>query len=295
VCMNNYLLPQLPTVKSLLLLSELSIYDGDFDLIFARYRSTGRPRLLSCSKLLECLDMKSKYACENWKGLYNCVVENRLDWKIPSYANFLKSLKSLIFFLLEMINLILYINRREFFNRSDKVAFMDATPLPVCRVIRSSRHKTMIDFAQYSKSTMGWYYGLKLHAICDYSNNNPLFISITNAKLDDRKVLEKVMQSDRLFNKTGTMFVADKGYQAKWLEELAYKTGNFLLTGKKKSKNMRILASEFDIYLLHNRAKIETFFSNLKLNNFITTTRSRSPLGFLFTYVNSIFSLIKGK
>jgi hypothetical protein len=293
--MNSELLPQLPTFKSLIILPILSRSDGDFNLAFQKFRGGGRPRLLSCEQLLQCLDDKAKYSCENWKGLYNCMVENRLDWKIPSYANFLKSLKSLLYFLVELINLTLYINRLEFFSRVNKVAFIDATALPVCKVIRSSRHKTMYEFAQYSKGTMGWYYGLKLHAVCDYSNNRALYITITNAKLDDRQVLKVVMESEKLFRNTGTMFVADKGYQAKWLEDLAYETGNYLLTGKKKSKNMRTLASQFDIWLLHNRAKIETFFSNLKLNNFITSTRSRSPLGYLFTYINSICSLVKRK
>jgi hypothetical protein len=295
--MNNELLPQLPTVRELYMLSVLSSSDGDFNLIFSKFcRSCGgRPRLLSCEQLLQCLDDKAKYSCENWKGLYNCIVENKLDWNIPSYGNFLKSLKSLLFFLIELINLTLYLNRLEFFTRKDKIAFIDSTTLPVCKLIRSSRHKTMYQFAEYSKGTMGWYYGLKLHVVCDYSNNRSLYITITNAKLDDRQVLKHVMETKHFFYNTGTMFVADKGYQAKWLEEVAKETGNYLLTGKKKSKNMRILASQFDIWLLHNRAKIETFFSNLKLNNFITSTRSRSPLGYLFTYVNSISSLVKRK
>jgi hypothetical protein len=295
--MNNELLPQLPTVRELYMLSVLSSSDGDFNLIFSKFcRSCGgRPRLLSCEQLLQCLDDKAKYSCENWKGLYNCIVENKLDWNIPSYGNFLKSLKSLLFFLIELINLTLYLNRLEFFTRKDKIAFIDSTTLPVCKLIRSSKHKTMYQFAEYSKGTMGWYYGLKLHVVCDYSNNRSLYITITNAKLDDRQVLKHVMETKNFFYNTGTMFVADKGYQAKWLEEVAKETGNYLLTGKKKSKNMSILASQFDIWLLHNRAKIETFFSNLKLNNFITSTRSRSPLGYLFTYVNSISSLVKRK
>jgi Transposase DDE domain len=293
--MNSELLPQLPTFKSLTILSVLSSCDGDFEIAFDKFRGCGRPRYLSLSQLLQCLDDKARFACENWKGLYNCMVQNRLDWKIPSYCNFLKSLKSLLLFLVELINLILYINRLEFFARKDKIAFMDATTLPVSKLIRSSRHKTMKQFAQYSKGTMGWYHGLKLHAVCDYSNTRALFVTITNAKLDDRQILKTVLESDKLFRNSGTMFVADKGYQASWLEEVAYQTGNYLLTGKKKSKNMKILASQFDIWLLHNRARIETFFSNLKQNNFITSTRSRSPLGYLFTYVNSICSMVKRK
>lgn len=302
--MNSELLSHLPTITASRIVLLLSSSGEDLNVVFDRlYRyNGGRPRFLSCQQLLHCLDDKAKYCCENWKGLYNCIVDNHDDWKIPSYANFLKSLKSLLYFLIDMIHLTLYINRLEFFSRSDKIAFVDSTPLPVCKVIRSSRHKTMKYFAQYSKSTTGWYYGLKLHSVCDYSNNRALCITITNSTLDDRQFLSKVMET-KAFNNSGTMFVADKGYQeevevwvsqarvsprqASWLEDLARTTGNYLLTGKKKSKKMKILASQFDIWLLHNRAKIETFFSNLKLNNFITSTRSRSPLGYLFTYINS--------
>jgi Transposase DDE domain len=293
--MNSELLPQLPTSTCLQILTTLSSNGGDFDIVFQKFKGTGRPRYLKLEQLLQSLDDKARYSCENWKGLYNCIVDKRKDWKIPSYANFLKSLKSLLCFLFELINLILYFNRMEFFFRKDKIAFIDATPLPVCKLIRSSRHKTMREYAQYSKSTTGWYYGYKLHAVCDYSNNRAIYISITSAKLDDRQVLKHILESDKLFRNSGTMFVADKGYQAKWLEELAYTTGNYLLTGKKQSKNQRILASQFDIWLLHNRAKIETFFSNLKLNNFITSTRSRSPLGYIFTYITSIYTMIKPK
>lgn len=109
----------------------------------------------------------------------------------------------------------------------------------------------------------------------------------TNAKLDDRQYLKEIMESKDKFLNSQTMFVADKGYQAKWLEELAKNTNNYLITGKKKSKNMKVLASQFDIHLLHTRARIEAVFSNLKQNCFLTSTRSRSVLGYLFNYVLS--------
>jgi hypothetical protein len=91
------------------------------------------------------------------------------------------------------------------------------------------------------------------------------------------------------------MFVADKGYQAKWLQDLATETGNYLLTGMKSGKNQKTLASQFDIYLLHNRAKIETLFSNLKMNYNLVSTRSRSILGYVFNYIFANFSLVSGQ
>lgn len=280
--------------------SDLTHTSADLD--FAKFYKTGRPRKMSLTLFLQALDMKAKYTCETWKGIHRLLFDmaklyNQSDpptpWNIPSYANFLKGLKALTLFIVHYISLLLAINQIEFFKRKDRIALVDSSSLSVCKVIRSSRHKTMKDFAEYSKSTMGWYYGIKLHLVCDYTNQQrPLFVHFSNAKLDDRQVLAVVMKSD-IFRNSGTMFVADKGYLAKWLEDLAYETGNYLLTGKKTTKKMKVLASQFDIYLLHNRAKIETLFSRLKLNYFMASTRSRSPLGYIFNYLNSIFTLLK--
>jgi len=265
----------------------------DVNLAFDKFLGGGRPRLMSFEMVMECLDMKTKYSCENWKGLYSCIIDNKKDWKLPTYGNFLHTIKTFLLFLMIQIQWVLNLNRIEFFTKKDKIAFVDSTPLPVCKTIRSGRHKTMKEFAEYSKSTMGWYYGFKLHLTCDYETKNPIHLMFSNAKLDDRKYLEKCMTSSNLFFQSGTMFVADKGYQAEWLENLAKETGNYLLTGKRKSKKMKILASQFDIYLLHNRAKIESVFGTLKQNHFLASTRSRSIIGYLFTYIFSIFSYLK--
>lgn len=126
--------------------------------------------------------------------------------------------------------------------------------------------------------------------ICDFETSKVIDFQFSEAKLDDRQYLKEVMKNN--FFNSKTMFVADKGYQAKWLESLAKETGNYLITGKKRSKNMKVLASQFDIFLLHTRARIESVFSNLKLNCFLTNTRSSSVLGYLFNYVLSIYYLV---
>ena len=263
---------------------------------------TGRPAKLSFNKLLFCLNLKRKYTCETWLGFYK-LLKDRLEFQsgidgvntemylnLPSYANFLKSIKRLIFYLFRLIYYQIELNRKTFLNQEVRIAFVDSTPLPVCKVIRSSRHKTMKEFAEYSKSTTGWYYGFKLHLTVDFNTKQVIDFQFSNAKLDDRKYLENSMKTK--FLNSETMFVADKGYQARWLEELAKDTGNYLLTGKKKSKHMRILASQFDIYLLHIRARIESVFSDLKQNCFLTNTRSRSVLGYLFNYISSLYFLV---
>jgi hypothetical protein len=277
-----------------------SNYDSEADsFLDQQFKSkTGRPSKLSFSNLIKCLELKRKYACETWKGLYRCLVDKReigeLGFELPSYANFLKSIKKLIFYLFFLIHYQTTINRKIFLKQRVRIAFVDSTSLSVCHIKRSSRHKVMQDFddcpPEYSKTTMGWFYGYKLHLITDYDSNYVLDFQFSNAKLDDRQYLKEKMEKE--FYDSKTMFVADKGYQAKWLEDLAQETNNYLLTGKKKSKQMKTLASQFDIYLLHVRARVESVFSNLKQNCFLTNTRSRSTLGYLFNYVLSMYYLI---
>jgi penicillin-binding protein-related factor A (putative recombinase) len=284
-----------PATADLIFATELSNFsDTDKHLNSLFKAKTGRPAKLDFNQLTKCLELKRKYTCDTWLGLYRCLLDKtkngEVSLNLPTYANFLKSIKRLILYLFHLTHYQTEINKQIFFKQQIKIAFVDSTPLSVCKVIRSSRHKTMEEYAQYSKSTTGWYYGFKLHLTCNFETKEVIDFNFSNAKLDDRKYLEKIMKES--FLNTETMFVVDKGYQAKWLEELAKDTGNYLLTGKKKSKNMRILASQFDIYLLHIRARIESIFSDLKVNCFLTNTRSRSVLGYLFNYVLAIYYLV---
>ena len=252
----------------------------------------GRPRKLSLDQIHECILLKSQYSIGYWKCLFKLYQKIYPDLVMPVYHNCLSSVYKFFFWLVKAINLILYENRQRFLAGKIKVALIDSTPLPVCHILRSSRHKTMKEFAEFSKGTMGWYFGIKFHIVIDYSTNLPIYAVFTKAKIDDRQVLKQIMENRELFRNTGTMFVADKGYQALWLEELAYQTGNYLITGKRKSKTMRILASQFDIHLLHHRAKVETPFSKLKGKYNMTLTKARSVFGYLFNYTFSLFSLV---
>jgi hypothetical protein len=254
---------------------------------------TGRPPKLSLEQVYEFIRIKKDYDVGDWKKTFKVCQEIHPDWDLPVYHNCLSSLHRLFGYMFWFVQMSLYFHRKNFFESKSnlKVVFMDSTCVPVCHILRSSRHKTMKNYAQYSKSTMGWYYGLKLHCVMDYENN-PLYFTLTRAKIDDRVVSKQVMQDKELFYGTGTLFVEDKGYQSKEHEQIAKDTGNFLLTGKRKSKNNTTLASWFDIHLLHNRARIETVFSKLKVNYNLTSTKARSEFGYFFNIIFSLFALI---
>lgn len=47
------------------------------------------------------------------------------------------------------------------------ISFMDSTTLKVCRNQRIHNHKVFKGLAESGKSSMGWFYGFKLHLVCN--------------------------------------------------------------------------------------------------------------------------------
>ena len=53
------------------------------------------------------------------------------------------------------------------FGRCTGISFIDSTCVPVCHNKRINRNKVFKGYAELGKSTMGWYFGFKLHLICN--------------------------------------------------------------------------------------------------------------------------------
>ena len=66
--------------------------------------------------------------------------------------------------------------------------FVDSTPLRVCRNQRIHIHKVFKGIAQRGKCSMGWFFGFKLHLICN-EKGELLNFMITPGYVDDRKPL----------------------------------------------------------------------------------------------------------
>ena len=58
----------------------------------------------------------------------------------------------------------------------------------MCENLRIKRHKVFQDVAQRGKSSTGWFYGFKLHAIINH-HGELLAIKVTPGNSDDRKGL----------------------------------------------------------------------------------------------------------
>jgi transposase len=152
------------------------------------------------------------------------------------------------------------------------LSIADATPLAVCDNLRIKRHKVFKGIAQRGKSSTGWFYGFKLHAVIN-QRGELLAIKVTPGNVDDRKGLLAITAG--LF---GTMY-ADKGYVGKEFAHKMKDKGIDLVT--RVRKNMKaVVHSEFDQVLLRKRSLVETVFDELKNLCQIEHTRHRSLSNF---------------
>ena len=162
----------------------------------------------------------------------------------------------------------------------NKVKHTDSTDLPVCSIRKAKNHKTMERLASWSKSSKGWFYGLKLHLSVDLLGR-VVGLYFTTGNASDREVL-KTMNKDL----RGT-FVADAGYVSAQLErEFFIENERRLLTCTRS--NMKKLATLEDIELLKTRMQIEDNFGNLKQFHNLVSTVCRSIQGYLTNYLSSV-------
>jgi hypothetical protein len=152
-------------------------------------------------------------------------------------------------------------------------AWVDSTTLPVCKNQRIQRHKSLKKIATRAKSSMGWFYGCKLHVLVD-AQGQFIQTQLSNGHTSDIKILPKLAQGY-----IGKIF-GDRGYISETLKEKLVKQDIELITYHRKNMRPVKLSSE-DEMMLRQRNKIETIFSLLKQQYNLVSSRHRSISGYL--------------
>lgn len=155
------------------------------------------------------------------------------------------------------------------------ISFVDSTPLRVCRNQRIHIHKVFKGIAQRGKCSMGWFFGFKLHLICNEKGELLKFM-ITPGDVDNRKPLEYKAFVEFIYGK----LVGDKGYISKNLFQRLFVDGIQLIT-KLKNNMKGALMTVSDKLLLRKRAIIETVNHELKNIAQIEHSRHRSFENFI--------------
>ena len=178
-----------------------------------------------------------------------------------------------------LLPLCVYLNSRLAVSRG--LAFIDSTPLPVCHNKRIARHKVFADLAARGKTSMGWFYGFKLHLVVD-DQGGILAFYLSPGNVNDRQPVP------RLARKLWGKLVGDKGYLSQALFEQLFAQGVQLITPIRKNMHNRLMPL-MDKLLARKRSIIETINDQLKNISQIAHTRHRSPTNFL---VNLVAGLI---
>ena len=162
------------------------------------------------------------------------------------------------------------------------ISFVDSTAIPVCHPKRITRNKVFKETAKLGKSSMGWFYGFKLHLIINDSGEI-LSCQITPGNVDDRTNLSVMTQGI-----TGKMF-GDKGYIKKELFEQLLNRGLQLITPL-KSNMINKLVPMNDKLLLRKRSVIETVNDQLKNISYLVHSRHRSLHNFMLNLITALIA-----
>jgi hypothetical protein len=164
------------------------------------------------------------------------------------------------------------------------ISFIDSTPIRACKNKRITQNRVFKNIATIGKSTMGWFYGFKLHIIINDKGELLDFI-ITQANVDDRSPLKE----DNFLKKIFGSLYADKGYISKLLSSLLFDQGLHLITGIRN--NMKyVLMTMRDKILLRKSSVIETINNQLKNIAQAEHSRHRSFGNFITNLVASLIA-----
>lgn len=160
------------------------------------------------------------------------------------------------------------------FGECTGISFVDSTCIPVCHNKRIRNNKVFKDYAEIGKSTMGWYYGFKLHLICN-EKGELLNFMLTRANVDDRNENVFNRLADNVFGK----LYADKGYISQTLFDRLFSQGLNIVTGFKSNMKNKLMPL-YDKLMLRKRSVIETINDELKNVAQLVHSRHRSVINF---------------
>lgn len=169
-----------------------------------------------------------------------------------------------------LLPLCAYLKHR--YGRCTGISFIDSTALAVCHNRRIHSHRVFAQVAARGKSSMGWFFGFKLHLVVN-DQGELLACCLTPGNTDDRIPVPELVKE-----LWGKLF-ADKGYISQALFETLLDQDLQLITKLRRNMANRLMPL-LDKLLLRKRALMETIVDQLKNISQIEHTRHRSVWNF---------------
>ncbi|MCC6454761.1 MAG: IS982 family transposase [Caldilineaceae bacterium] len=204
----------------------------------------------------------------NFKQFYLHEVGKHLRAEFPhlvSYNRFIELQRD------ALLPLCIYLRQR--FGDCTGISFIDSTTLAVCHNRRIHSHQVFKDEAARGKSSVGWFYGFKLHLVVNDAGEL-LACCLTAGNVDDRVPVPQLVKD--LFGK----LFGDKGYLSQPLCEQLLEQELHLITKLRRNMQNKLMPL-LDKLLLRKRAILETIVDQLKNISQIEHTRHRSLYNFM--------------
>ncbi len=114
------------------------------------------------------------------------------------------------------------------------ISFIDSTSLEVCDPKRISQHRVFAVDARRGKTSMGWFFGFKLHLAVN-DRGELLACCLTPGNVDDRTPVPQMVKRLR-----GKLF-GDRGYISAPLTQLLFEHGLQLITRLRKNMKNHLM------------------------------------------------------
>lgn len=145
-----------------------------------------------------------------------------------------------------MVPMLAYLQSR--FGACTDISFIDSTSLHVCDPKRISAHRVFAADARRGKTSMGWFFGFKLHLVVN-DRGELLACCLTPGNVDDRTPVPHLVK--RLRGK----LIGDRGYISAPLAGLLFEQGLQLITRLRKNmKNQLMHLSMSTLFWLPDRS-----------------------------------------
>jgi hypothetical protein len=223
----------------------------------------GPERGLADSGIMTLLVLYHSSRFKHLKAFYNAIVLTMLRPYFPGapcYERFLTITSSvwplLVFFLVSRMG------------ARTGIYSIDSTPLAVCHNRRVSRHKVFAGLAERGKTSVGWFFGFKLHLVFNHQREI-VALQLTPGNVSDTGPVPQLTK-----DLIGKLF-GDKGYIGKELARELLRRGLSLMT--RVRRNMKSLPISFlDKVLLNRRNIAETIIGHIKEFSSLRLPKHRS-------------------
>jgi hypothetical protein len=235
-----------------------------------------RDSQMSESEIMTIIILFHQTQYRNFKAFYLGYVWHHLKAEFPTLVSYKRFVA-----LMKRVGVPLFVYLHLSMGRCTGISFVDSTSLRVCHNRRIARHRVFDGWAARGKTTMGWFYGFKLHLVVN-ERGELLNFCLTPGNVDDREPLPVLV--GKFFGK----IFGDKGYMSASLRDDLREKGIELITSIRRNMKPQLMALQDKLWL-RRRSIIETINDQLKNISQVEHSRHRSVDNF---FVNLIAGLI---